>query len=184
MTRMRCFMFCSAGGTRGLSGRSFLFVSLFLSKIFLCDSMNPRVKCDGYQLKALKTAVEIGSITQAAGTWAIRSRADRDAQAARAGDRLSAPAPPRTKGVRLTEAGEAVMPYIDRVLESSRALERALADHAPARAHPARWLVYQHHPRHPAAQHGLSASSIPDVQFTIPRRQLHGYRAVARRQEN
>ena len=73
-----------------------------------------------------------------------------------------------TKGVRLTEAGEAVMPYIERVLESSRALERALADHAPARERILRIGSYT------SITRGILPRSMkrfrqlyPDVQFTI-----------------
>ena len=85
------------------------------------------------KLKALKTAVEIGSITQAAEHMGY-SQPGLTGMLKRLEQEIGYPLLRRgTKGVRLTEAGEAVMPYIDRVLESSRALERALADHAPAR---------------------------------------------------
>ena len=85
------------------------------------------------KLKALKTAVEIGSITQAAEHMGY-SQPGLTGMLKRLEQEVGYPLLRRgTKGVRLTEAGEAVMPYIDRVLESSRALERALADHAPAR---------------------------------------------------
>ena len=84
------------------------------------------------KLKALKTAVEIGSITQAAEHMGY-SQPGLTGMLKRLEQEIGYPLLRRgTKGVRLTEAGEAVMPYIDRVLESSRALERALADHAPA----------------------------------------------------
>ena len=83
------------------------------------------------KLKALKTAVEIGSITQAAEHMGY-SQPGLTGMLKRLEQEIGYPLLRRgTKGVRLTEAGEAVMPYIDRVLESSRALERALADHAP-----------------------------------------------------
>ena len=85
------------------------------------------------KLKALKTAVEIGSITQAAEHMGY-SQPGLTGMLKRLEQEIGYPLLRRgTKGVRLTEAGEAVMPYIERVLESSRALERALADHAPAR---------------------------------------------------
>ena len=85
------------------------------------------------KLKALKTAVEIGSITQAAEHMGY-SQPGLTGMLKRLEQEVGYPLLRRgTKGVRLTEAGEAVMPYIERVLESSRALERALADHAPAR---------------------------------------------------
>ena len=85
------------------------------------------------KLKALKTAVEIGSITQAAEHMGY-SQPGLTGMLKRLEQEIGYPLLRRgTKGVRLTEAGEAVMPYIDRVLESSRALERALADQAPAR---------------------------------------------------
>lgn len=84
------------------------------------------------KLKALKTVVEIGSITQAAEHMGY-SQPGLTGMLKRLEQEVGYPLLRRgTKGVRLTEAGEAVMPYIDRVLESSRALERALADHAPA----------------------------------------------------
>mgnify|MGYP002732642477 CR=1 FL=1 len=84
------------------------------------------------KLKALKTAVEIGSITQAAEHMGY-SQPGLTGMLKRLEQEIGYPLLRRgTKGVRLTEAGEAVMPYIDRVLESIRALERALADHAPA----------------------------------------------------
>ncbi len=60
------------------------------------------------------------------------------------------------------------MPYIDRVLESSRALERALADHAPARERILRIGSYT------SITRGILPRSMkrfrqlyPDVQFTI-----------------
>ena len=83
------------------------------------------------KLKALKTAVEIGSITQAAEHMGY-SQPGLTGMLKRLEQEIGYPLLRRgTKGVRLTEAGEAVMPYIDRVLESSRALERALADQCP-----------------------------------------------------
>ena len=83
------------------------------------------------KLKALKTAVEIGSITQAAEHMGY-SQPGLTGMLKRLEQEVGYPLLRRgTKGVRLTEAGEAVMPYIDRVLESSRALERALADEFP-----------------------------------------------------
>ena len=125
------------------------------------------------KLKALKTAVEIGSITQAAEHMGY-SQPGLTGMLKRLEQEVGYPLLRRgTKGVRLTEAGEAVMPYIDRVLESSR-----------ARAHPAHWLVYQHHPRHPAAQHEALPPALSGRAVYHPRRQLHGYRAVARRREN
>ena len=118
------------------------------------------------KLKALKTAVEIGSITQAAehmgysqpGLTGMLKRLEQEVGYPLRG----------TKGVRLTEAGEAVMPYIDRVLESSRALERALADHATARERILRIGSYT------SITRGILPRSMkrfrqlyPDVQFTI-----------------
>ena len=83
------------------------------------------------KLKALKTAVEIGSITQAAEHMGY-SQPGLTGMLKRLEQEVGYPLLRRgTKGVRLTEAGEAVMPYIDRVLESSRAL-RCRADYCPA----------------------------------------------------
>lgn len=78
------------------------------------------------KLKALKTAVEIGSITQAAEHMGY-SQPGLTGMLKRLEQEVGYPLLRRgTKGVRLTEAGEAVMPYIDRVLESSRALSAPL----------------------------------------------------------
>lgn len=120
------------------------------------------------KLKALKTAVEIGSITQAAEHMGY-SQPGLTGMLKRLEQEVGYPLLRRgTKGVRLTEAGEAVMPYIDRVLESSRALERALADHAPARERILRIGSYT------SITRGILPCSMkrfrhlyPDVQFTI-----------------
>ena len=120
------------------------------------------------KLKALKTAVEIGSITQAAEHMGY-SQPGLTGMLKRLEQEVGYPLLRRgTKGVRLTEAGEAVMPYIDRVLESSRALERALADHAPARERILRIGSYT------SITRGILPRSMkrfrqlyPDVQFTI-----------------
>ena len=120
------------------------------------------------KLKALKTAVEIGSITQAAEHMGY-SQPGLTGMLKRLEQEIGYPLLRRgTKGVRLTEAGEAVMPYIDRVLESSRALERALADHAPARERILRIGSYT------SITRGILPRSMkrfrqlyPDVQFTI-----------------
>lgn len=137
------------------------------------------------KLKALKTAVEIGSITQAAEHMGY-SQPGLTGMLKRLEQEVGYPLLRRgTKGVRLTEAGEAVMPYIDRVLESSRALERALADHAPARERILRIGSYTSITRrHPAAQHEALPPALSGRAVYHPRRQLHGYRAVARRREN
>ena len=67
------------------------------------------------KLKALKTAVEIGSITQAAEHMGY-SQPGLTGMLKRLEQEIGYPLLRRgTKGVRLTEAGEAVMPYIDRV---------------------------------------------------------------------
>lgn len=120
------------------------------------------------KLKALKTAVEIGSITQAAEHMGY-SQPGLTGMLKRLEQEVGYPLLRRgTKGVRLTEAGEAVMPYIERVLESSRALERALADHAPARERILRIGSYT------SITRGILPRSMkrfrqlyPDVQFTI-----------------
>ena len=120
------------------------------------------------KLKALKTAVEIGSITQAAEHMGY-SQPGLTGMLKRLEQEIGYPLLRRgTKGVRLTEAGEAVMPYIDRVLESIRALERALADHAPARERILRIGSYT------SITRGILPRSMkrfrqlyPDVQFTI-----------------
>lgn len=84
------------------------------------------------KLKALKTAVEIGSITQAAehmgysqpGLTGILKRLEQE---------VGYPLLRRgTKGVRLTEAGEAVMPYIERILRESDTFEHAVRALRPA----------------------------------------------------
>ena len=65
------------------------------------------------KLKALKTAVEIGSITQAAEHMGY-SQPGLTGMLKRLEQEVGYPLLRRgTKGVRLTEAGEAVMPYID-----------------------------------------------------------------------
>lgn len=136
------------------------------------------------KLKALKTAVEIGSITQAAEHMGY-SQPGLTGMLKRLEQEIGYPLLRRgTKGVRLTEAGEAVMPYIERVLESSRALERALADHAPARERICAIGSYTSITAASAAQHEALPPAPSGRAVYHPRRQLHGYRAVARRREN
>lgn len=120
------------------------------------------------KLKALKTAVEIGSITRAAEHMGY-SQPGLTGMLKRLEQEVGYPLLRRgTKGVRLTEAGEAVMPYIDRVLENSRALERALADHAPSRERVLRIGSYT------SITRGILPRSMkrfrqlyPDVQLTV-----------------
>lgn len=84
------------------------------------------------KLKALKTAVEIGSITQAAEHMGY-SQPGLTGMLKRLEQEVGYPLlRRRTKGVRLTEAGEAVMPYIERILRESDTFEHAVRALRPA----------------------------------------------------
>lgn len=84
------------------------------------------------KLKALKTAVEIGSITQAAEHMGY-SQPGLTGMLKRLEQEVGYPLLRRgTKGVRLTEAGEAVMPYIERILRESDTFEHAVRALRPA----------------------------------------------------
>lgn len=84
------------------------------------------------KLKALKTAVEIGSITQAAEHMGY-SQPGLTGMLKRLEQEIGYPLLRRgTKGVRLTEAGEAVMPYIERILRESDTFEHAVRALRPA----------------------------------------------------
>ena len=84
------------------------------------------------KLKALKTAIEIGSITQAAEHMGY-SQPGLTGMLKRLEQEIGYPLLRRgTKGVRLTEAGEAVMPYIERILRESDTFEHAVRALRPA----------------------------------------------------
>ena len=86
------------------------------------------------KLKALKTAVEIGSITQAAEHMGY-SQPGLTGMLKRLEQEIGYPLLRRgTKGVRLTDEGRALMPYIERILRRERHLRARGARPAPRAA--------------------------------------------------
>ena len=84
------------------------------------------------KLKALKTAVEIGSITQAAEHMGY-SQPGLTGMLKRLEQEIGYPLLRRgTKGVRLTDEGRALMPYIERILRESDTFEHAVRALRPA----------------------------------------------------
>ena len=84
------------------------------------------------KLKALKTAVEIGSITQAAEHMGY-SQPGLTGMLKRLEQEVGYPLLRRgTKGVRLTDEGRALMPYIERILRESDTFEHAVRALRPA----------------------------------------------------
>ena len=83
------------------------------------------------KLKALKVIVETGSITRAAERLGY-SQPGLTGMLNRLEQEIGYPVLQRgSGGVSLTEAGEALMPHVERILQDSRALEQAIADHRP-----------------------------------------------------
>ena len=83
------------------------------------------------KLKALKVIGETGSITRAAERLGY-SQPGLTGMLNRLEQEIGYPVLQRgSGGVSLTEAGEALMPHVERILRDSRALEQAIADHRP-----------------------------------------------------
>lgn len=120
------------------------------------------------KLKALKVIVETGSITRAAERLGY-SQPGLTGMLNRLEQEIGYPVLQRgSGGVSLTEAGEALMPYVDRILRDSRALEQAIADHRPEERRILRIGSYTSISRNwlPPVLKGFGAQ-FPDVQLTV-----------------
>lgn len=120
------------------------------------------------KLKALKVIVETGSITRAAERLGY-SQPGLTGMLNRLEQKIGYPVLQRgSGGVSLTEAGEALMPYVDRILQDSRALEQAIADHRPEERRILRIGSYTSISRNwlPQVLKGFGAQ-FPDVQLTV-----------------
>ena len=120
------------------------------------------------KLKALKVIVETGSITRAAERLGY-SQPGLTGMLNRLEQEIGYPVLQRgSGGVSLTEAGEALMPQVDRILRDSRALEQAIADHRPEERRILRIGSYTSISRNwlPPVLKGFGAQ-FPDVQLTV-----------------
>ena len=120
------------------------------------------------KLKALKVIVETGSITRAAERLGY-SQPGLTGMLNRLEQEIGYPVLQRgSGGVSLTEAGEALMPHVDRILRDSRALEQAIADHRPEERRILRIGSYTSISRNwlPPVLKGFGAQ-FPDVQLTV-----------------
>ena len=120
------------------------------------------------KLKALKVIVETGSITRAAERLGY-SQPGLTGMLNRLEQEIGYPVLQRgSGGVSLTEAGEALMPHVERILRDSRALEQAIADHRPEERRILRIGSYTSISRNwlPQVLKGFGAQ-FPDVQLTV-----------------
>lgn len=120
------------------------------------------------KLKALKVIVETGSITRAAKRLGY-SQPGLTGMLNRLEQEIGYPVLQRgSGGVSLTEAGEALMPHVERILRDSRALEQAIADHRPEERRILRIGSYTSISRNwlPPVLKGFGAQ-FPDVQLTV-----------------
>lgn len=120
------------------------------------------------KLKALKVIVETGSITRAAERLGY-SQPGLTGMLNRLEQEIGYPVLRRgSGGVSLTEAGEALMPHVERILRDSRALEQAIADHRPEERRILRIGSYTSISRNwlPPVLKGFGAQ-FPDVQLTV-----------------
>lgn len=120
------------------------------------------------KLKALKVIVETGSITRAAERLGY-SQPGLTGMLNRLEQEIGYPVLRRgSGGVSLTQAGEALMPHVDRILRDSRALEQAIADHRPEERRILRIGSYTSISRNwlPPVLKGFGAE-FPDVQLTV-----------------
>ena len=120
------------------------------------------------KLKALKVIVETGSITRAAERLGY-SQPGLTGMLNRLEQEIGYPVLQRgSGGVSLTEAGEALMPHVERILRDSRALEQAIADHRPEERRILRIGSYTSISRNwlPPVLKGFGAQ-FPDVQLTV-----------------
>lgn len=120
------------------------------------------------KLKALKVIVETGSITRAAERLGY-SQPGLTGMLNRLEQEIGYPVLRRGSGdVSLTEAGEALMPHVERILRDSRALEQAIADHRPEERRILRIGSYTSISRNwlPPVLKGFGAQ-FPDVQLTV-----------------
>lgn len=120
------------------------------------------------KLKALKVVVETGSITRAAERLGY-SQPGLTGMLNRLEQEIGYPVLRRgSGGVSLTEAGEALMPHVERILRDSRALEQAIADHRPEERRILRIGSYTSISRNwlPPVLKGFGAQ-FPDVQLTV-----------------
>ena len=120
------------------------------------------------KLKALKVIVETGSITRAAERLGY-SQPGLTGMLNRLEQEIGYPVLQRgSGGVSLTEAGEALIPHVERILRDSRALEQAIADHRPEERRILRIGSYTSISRNwlPPVLKGFGAQ-FPDVQLTV-----------------
>lgn len=120
------------------------------------------------KLKALKVIVETGSITRAAERLGY-SQPGLTGMLNRLEQEIGYPVLRRgSGGVSLTQAGEALMPHVERILRDSRALEQAIADHRPEERRILRIGSYTSISRNwlPQVLKGFGAE-FPDVQLTV-----------------
>lgn len=120
------------------------------------------------KLKALKVIVETGSITRAAERLGY-SQPGLTGMLNRLEQEIGYPVLQRgSGGVSLTEAGEALMPHVERILRDSRALEQAIADHRPEERHILRIGSYTSISRNwlPQVLKGFG-TEFPDVELTV-----------------
>ena len=120
------------------------------------------------KLKALKVIVETGSITRAAERLGY-SQPGLTGMLNRLEQEIGYPVLQRgSGGVSLTEAGEALMPHVERILRDSRALEQAIADNRPEERRILRIGSYTSISRNwlPPVLKGFGAQ-FPDVQLTV-----------------
>lgn len=120
------------------------------------------------KLKALKVIVETGSITRAAERLGY-SQPGLTGMLNRLEQEIGYPVLQRgSGGVSLTEAGEALMPHVERILRDSRALEQAIADHRPEERRILRIGSYTSISRNwlPQVLKGFG-TEFPDVELTV-----------------
>lgn len=120
------------------------------------------------KLKALKVIVETGSITRAAERLGY-SQPGLTGMLNRLEQEIGYPVLQRgSGGVSLTEAGEALMPHVERILQDSRALEQAIADHRPEERRILRIGSYTSISRNwlPQVLKGFG-TEFPDVELTV-----------------
>ena len=123
---------------------------------------------DVEKLKALKIIVDTGSITRAAARLGY-SQPGLTGMLNRLEQEIGYPLLHRgSGGVTLTEAGQSLMPYIDRLLRDSHALERAINAHRPEERRILRIGSYTSISRSwlPRILKGFGQQH-PDVEFTV-----------------
>ena len=123
---------------------------------------------DVEKLKALKIIVDTGSITRAAARLGY-SQPGLTGMLNRLEQEIGYPLLHRgSGGVTLTEAGQSLMPYIDRLLRDNHALERAINAHRPEERRILRIGSYTSISRSwlPRILKGFGQQH-PDVEFTV-----------------